>query len=477
MSLARCALALSLAACATAPEPATHELPIGQAALPMVLSVSDVVLAGGMTIEVSGANPGDGIFIARSTAGAGAGLCAPAFNGECLDIRSPAAVHTQFVADGNGERTRSMNVPDLPFANGAEACFQAVVPRSGPASLSNVVCVDVGYDTDRDGTLDIHDLCPGSDDWYDWDLDGTPDGCDSGNGVPTEWSTLELSQPFVSGRFQARDYLMAFPPNPDGVVFVFHGTGGNATLVDAPEGIDMMNAYLANNLGFIAIDSDNRGTGLFDDDSGPNNNDDWQRVDALRDWLITQGHINNATPCYASGYSGGGGFASWMTHNASSWPLEAVVFHHSAGRSGRHGQVGNTPAMWVYSNLDERIDPNTVRSNHSNHVGAGQEGVLVEHTRRRLEPTRFARSSFTSANRSEELFRQLVDNGWFNRAGNPTFSFNTGADIDDAVETMINEPGFSPVAPGRGILNAVFPTHQFNAQHRGQEVAFFLGHP
>lgn len=197
-------LFLAFAACS---QPAADDLfagaeslPVDEAAPPTVLTlgVDGGVIGGSMIVSTTGANPGERVYLVRTTHGLGAGGCYPALGGQCLSILGPVTMHDIFSSNGTGVGLRVSTIPNIPALNGAEVCFQAGLVRGagGAASvLSNPSCIQLGYDADNDTVIDALDVCAGGDDTLNADGDAAPDACDicpagddsldgDGDGVP-----------------------------------------------------------------------------------------------------------------------------------------------------------------------------------------------------------------------------------------------------------------------------------------------------
>ena len=99
------------------------------------LLVSVPVLEAGVTavIDVSGANPGDQVFLIGGT-GVGAPLCPGPLGGQCINLTSPSIVGA-FVANAMGDGEVSFAVPGG-VAPGTPLTFQAVVLNGASSYVS-----------------------------------------------------------------------------------------------------------------------------------------------------------------------------------------------------------------------------------------------------------------------------------------------------------------------------------------------------
>ncbi|MCB9680048.1 MAG: hypothetical protein H6733_01125 [Alphaproteobacteria bacterium] len=462
---------LGLAGCADDPTASFDGLPVDQAGPPLAMTSTDVRLNRTVDITVSGANANETITIGLSVNGTGAGDCPGYLGGSCFGILAPVQLLTTVTTNGAGSGAKSVNVPNYPSLNGRSVCFQAVARRPGPDVLATPVCVDIGYDTDGDGIINSKDLCPTGDDAFDWDEDGLADACDP-TGAPPQFDTYAFPTSVTQTTFQTRNVLRIIPPNPVGIVWFFHGTGGDAGLVESPEGIHLLNAFLARGYGFVAIDSQNRSTGVFDATSAPASNQDWSRVNALRTNLINQGLFTANTPTFAIGFSAGSSFVSWLGHVApgAGWPLEALAFHNHAGRSAQYGAAPDMPIAFLPAENDTTVDPATVVQRYDEHIHNGFTGILLTIEEERFAPSRLAVSPDIDPATSAAMRQATIDAGYYDAQGYRLFPDNQ---IDQAIDDIAALPGFTPFRPGKKGLTAMLATHVLHGQHAEEEADFF----
>jgi len=153
----------------------------------LTLSVDDLAAGMPATLTVSGASPGDTIYLAGSKSGLGTSGPIARLGGRSLDILGPHSVFGPFVADGYG--TVVVDLTDRIGPVGTAYQFQAAMPAGASSALSDAVERIVApnpRDVDGDGLLA-----------YPWgtDLDDDDDGAltyrvggtdlDDRDGVPT----------------------------------------------------------------------------------------------------------------------------------------------------------------------------------------------------------------------------------------------------------------------------------------------------
>jgi predicted esterase len=449
-----------LAACGV--EPAVERLPSEAAPVPPTFRVSPVGLTGHVKFDLLNAVPGERVSIARGQQGAGP--CPPALGGECLDLVNPV-VMTRITVASDGTGTATLGVPDLPQLNGATACFQAVVVRGVggvDTELSTVRCVPVGYDSDDDLVLDSNDLCAGFDDFFDWDLDGVPDGCDRAIDRPPVFVEAAPNGPVLTRTFQQRSVVQRIGSGALGVVFAFHGSGGGSDFVTTPEMTVLFNALADVGIGYVAVSSEVRSPAAWDDVRAQASNPDWQRVLALRADLISRGDITSTTKVFVLGFSGGGPMAAYTASagQAAGWPVRGGVLMATFGRSDRFGDPPALPFVFVAAENDDVVTSATMQSRYQSHLSQGGSGLFVEVAEERLAPTRFARSTYFDEADSLDLFKLVVERGYYDKRGVRTFST---ASIEANIDDIIALPGFSPSPPGKAVLQVVHAVHALNA--------------
>lgn len=319
-----------------------------------------------------------------------------------------------------------------------------------------------GLDPDDTDTMAVH-------------TDGSPDTdpADMDGGEVAVYDTVEPVVPFATLTFEGRQVVAHIPSDPAGLVFVFHGSGGDATLVENVEVTDILNRLLLAGVGFVAVDSDNRSNGVFNANAAPASNGDWQRLASMRDFLISDGQITATTPIFGWGYSAGGYFAGYFAHAAleAGWPMRGLSLHQATGRSGHFGDAPDVPIVFLPAQNDASVDPASVVDKYEDHLAAGHEGKLLWHRPRCLVPTRFARSPFIAVPRSEALYAQAVDLGLVQADGCADYG---PTEVDAAVDGFADRPDVTPTKPVRAVLSVVFATHAVNGEHAAAEAAYLV---
>ena len=261
------------------------------------------------------------------------------------------------------------------------------------------------------------------------------------------------------------------PDDPVAIVYLFHGTGGNADFVDNVEMVAILNEFIARDIAFVSLDSANRAQKVWNTQDGVGANEDWERLVSVRGQLIASRQIRANLASYGWGYSNGGNFCGWWAHTAEAegWPVEGMIIHQATGRSGFYGAAPGKPGLWIGAVNDDTVTLEAVQAAHDAHVEAGHEGVMLIHQEQRLAPTRFARSPHIGLNASRELFDEAIDLEFFDACGERLFSADA---IETNVDAFAEHPDTSPERPTRSVLNVVLATHSINGEYAVEEADF-----
>lgn len=300
--------------------------------------------------------------------------------------------------------------------------------------------------------------------------DDTDPGVADDTDAPRTWEPVVPVVRFNRTDFEGLPTVTYVPDDPKALLFVFHGTGGNGPgLVDTVEATAVLNAMVLGGVGFVASSSTNRQSGVFDDDTRPDDNDDWQVLTRMRQTLIDGAAISEDLPVFALGYSAGGAFAAYVGHAGvdAGWPMRGVLLHNASGGSGRYGDPSSLPTMWMCAENDDRVTMASCRDRFDGHA----DGTWSPHAESRLEPTRFVRTGSFTAQQSRQVFRLAVDNGYFSERGERLFGVD---EIDAKVREFTSTYDVIYPKPVTAALNVVLAAHAFNGEYADDEAAFVL---
>lgn len=215
-----------------------------------------------------------------------------------------------------------------------------------------------------------------------------------------------------------------FPPNPKGLVYLLHGTGGNAkNLVSNFEWTEMINDLSYNGFGVmvteaeeVSLNKDLNSDGYIRWDLLPLDtiaNPDYGNFRAITDTFYGRGYIPAATPRYSIGMSDGGAFSAALSY----------VYHLTAGvsycapTSNIVTGNSNTPLQFCMAKYDNNAEVGptgdaTAQANSSALTGRGICSPFFLHDHSRVYPQRFARWNGISLTLSASIFNELRSNHW-----------------------------------------------------------------
>jgi dienelactone hydrolase len=313
----------------------------------------------------------------------------------------------------------------------------------------------------------------GGDPVDDTDTTGDTDAADDTDGPGFgDWEAVNPVVRWNQDVFEGNPFASHVPVDAAALVFLFHGTGGTGeNVADTTEMVAVLNELVGRGVGFYAPSSLDRGSGVFDSDARPADNDDWQLLVRARDALIAGGAITETTPLFTMGFSAGGAFASYVANAAvdEGWPMKGFLLHNATGGSARFDDPAPVAGMWMCSEYDDKIPFDGCQERHGEHVADGHVGEWAPHFETRLEPTRFVRSGSFTANQSRDIFRLAVENGYFDASGQRLFPVE---EIDDKVWEFTETYDVIYPKPARAVLNVVLATHAINGEHAVAEADF-----
>lgn len=234
---------------------------------------------------------------------------------------------------------------------------------------------------------------------------------------------MKLSQVNIRGAKQNKNVFLYLPAKNKmkGVIWVFHGTGGNAlnmtSNVETKQFIDLM---MTKDYGIIGITSEESQDQKDYDNNGDiqwsfgldSNLVDFANIRAIRDTLIGRMLIDRGTTHISYGWSAGGAFAE-LAVNVLNW--KAGIAHTVSGSTTLSlnakkpfllnlGENDNHPGVGSAGNA-------TGRMNISNYQSRGVCAKLIDSKRSPLFPARFDRSTLINEQLSTSIFNEIKANG------------------------------------------------------------------
>ena len=126
--------------------------------------------------------------------------------------------------------------------------------------------------------------------------------------------------------------------------------------------------------------------------------------------------------------------------------------------------------QFISCRWDDVVVPADIQARYNSHIAAGHPGVYRQVPEGRIAPTRFDRSDLITSRQSLDMYKTVVDAGWFDKGGHRLFP---GPDIAGTIDVIGTDPDFYPSRPGKGVLNAVLATHAVNGYYTVQIANWF----
>lgn len=224
----------------------------------------------------------------------------------------------------------------------------------------------------------------------DPDKDGSTDQ-DGGNETGTHPTTRPACddtsiEPIVPMYQQVVDpatgtnVFLTGPENPTAVMWIFHGSGGEAWHQRQTHQTRLWNVFNAVGVGMIGPESVDRGEKVWD--MSETDNVDFENLKTIRQHYIEQGLFTAETPIIVYGFSNGGAFSQVFVKLAldDGWPIQsAVVF------SARWNEA-LVPAYFTIPENDDLLE--TIQNGYDGlleaHADVAQT-VVLEHPWGRIE--------------------------------------------------------------------------------------------
>ena len=264
-----------------------------------------------------------------------------------------------------------------------------------------------------------------------------------------------------------------FPPNPAGLIFCFHGTGGSAERIFGSDNVEyyqFLRDSVAAGYAVAALDSSDRVNKQWDGDSS-STNVDVLNVKASINYFISLGLMTTNTPKYSTGMSDGGGFAPKPAYYLG---FSACGIWCAAGAPLAAFNVSTVPTIWSLARNDDLY-------NHTSFLQNAQTGLaslaaqyppvlseLRENTPSPVHPRRFMRiPGFTAVN-SQTIYNDLKSGGFLDAQDYLLADPNTSGWIN------VLPQGFAPYQSDiEDQLDCCYTAHQFFSDYNNKVLRFF----
>ncbi len=262
-----------------------------------------------------------------------------------------------------------------------------------------------------------------------------------------------------------------FPPNPVGVIFRFHGSGGSAdSLFNKVEDFTFARDAVAAGYAIVSLDSTDRVNKQWDS-AGTAANVDVVNVQAAINYFIGLGLMTTDTPKFSTGMSDGGGFAPKPAYYLG---FRACSLFCSSGQPAQIFTLTTVPTIWSLARNDDLFDHTTFLQNATANLASlnaqrpSVTGELRENLPSPVYPRRFLRIPGLTAANSQAIYGNLKSGGFL-----------------DAEDFLVANPATSGWASSlpAGLasfqgdilsqLNCCYSAHQFYSDFNDKVLQFF----
>jgi len=289
---------------------------------------------------------------------------------------------------------------------------------------------------------------------------------------------------YATSTFEGSPVESYVPPDPVGVVYFFHGSGGAVDFVDKVETVDVVNELVRRGYGVVATQSTNRSTKQWDvDDPSMSTNADLARIDALRRHVIATTPVTPSTPTYGIGMSNGSAFcALWAAASTKAGVHIAAVGLYMAGPTRAVARIGGlrVPTFMVVGVNDTRTNPAKEKADLAAIAAAGVATELEQVPERPVTSARYLRVPGITTATADAIVAAYRRAGVIDESGQliVTLPRITAQGPTDPLPSVTLPAGLSP-SQRQAVNNETLATigeHQFNAEFRLQNATFFDQH-
>ena len=283
------------------------------------------------------------------------------------------------------------------------------------------------------------------------------------------------ASPIDTRSFEGFTVHSAIPPNPVGIVYLFHGSGGSADFALKIETIDQTNALLERGYGWVATESTQRDGNkrweVFD--SSLATNPDLARLTRLHATLMALTDVNPDTPIFGIGMSNGARMVTLFAQSFvdAGYPVVAVApFMGRAAPSVQAAGGLTVPGFWVSSVNDSTVATQSIVQDQEASAALGTATRLFIKPEEALLPIRFTRIPAVNSEEAEHIYRALLATGAWNEDGARILDLETT--IERVLQAGMPATGATP-SQVRNQVSALLALHQFVGLYRDNLADFF----
>jgi hypothetical protein len=227
----------------------------------------------------------------------------------------------------------------------------------------------------------------------------------------------------IMGADNLKNVYSFFPPNPKGLLYLFHGTSGSASnWITTVEYRSFVNRAIADTFAIIVteaeeitLNTDLNGDGKLRWQGFPIdtvNGIDYQNIKIITDTFINRGDLLPTLPKFSVGMSNGGSFSAVISYALN---YKAGISYCASSAQAIFG-VRNSPFAFRMAKYDDNAEVGPVGNHEAWQNDSILQGRDICHDykiqdRQPIYPQRFARIPGVSVATSMAIFNQLSNNG------------------------------------------------------------------
>ncbi|MBS1578687.1 MAG: hypothetical protein JST94_10960 [Bacteroidetes bacterium] len=309
-------------------------------------------------------------------------------------------------------------------------------------------------------------LLNASTEWHTWFIMPAQNVTFTGSTQSVTPYTLQSEK--IMGVSRMKPVYSYFPSNQKGVVFLLHGTGGNAAnIVNSYEWQLMMRDLINNNFAVIITESEESTAGVDLNGDGQirwnllpwdtTTNVDFQNIKIITNTFINRGTLPATEPRYSIGMSNGGNFSTGLS---TIYRFKTGVSYCApSGTTIAAGTI--TPLQFCMARFDNNPDvgPTGNANALQNNQTLTSRGICSKYfikERAPLYPERFARDGSISITQSTAIYNEIKAFGFLD-ARNYFKGYAT-----DLQSAMQNNTSAFPTTNGLTPAQQLFVTQQIS---------------
>jgi len=293
------------------------------------------------------------------------------------------------------------------------------------------------------------------------------------------WAIIPFTPQFTS--INGLEVYYYVPQNAKGMIFFYHGTGGNAqSFFVHVETLYFAKEAVARGYGVVSTESKDRKGGMYVVTKNPSKNVDIKQWTDTENFLKKEGLLKSEMKRFGVGMSRG---ASFVSYAGAVLNYDAVAMYNAPGLPGLFSKPEyQIPTLLHMSENDQKVLNEDFLPNFNLLKDKGIRTLLLEKKAEVLMPDRFMRIPGVTLEQSEVMFDRFVTAGYVDSQGVDTGKLSSIISGDRgelvASENVIIFGGLSEEYDLHKIdfidqIRVVLADHAFHAGYSKETLDFF----